>query len=192
MAARTKRTRREEKSESNSLQVGTVAKQDGHRLRSFQVGAVPLLNHFLQRMRLEETLKEHLPADDVRQEIPTAAVVLLLIRNVLISREPLYGVPEWAARYGSEQFNLFQDQVTRLQDDRLGKALQRLFHGTTPDFVLAVVRQVLREFQLTLEELHNDSTTITVHGSYAGAEESRPCDGRMQQAITWGHNKDHR
>lgn len=192
MARRKRRTPCESESNREPLQIGTAAKQEGCLLRSFEVGAVPLLNHFLQRMRLEETLAEHLPADDVRQEIPTAAVVLLLIRNVLISREPMYGVPEWAARHGAEQFNLFHEQVSQLQDDRLGKALQRLFLGTTPDFVLAVVRQALREFHVSLDELHNDSTTITFHGSYAGAEEPLVSEGRTQHAITWGHNKDHR
>ena len=192
MARRKSRRQRESESKREPLQIGTAAKQEGCLLRSFEVGAVPLLNHFLQRMRLEETLAEHLPADDVRQEIPTVAVVLLLIRNVLISREPLYGVPEWAAHYGAEQFNLFHDQVSQLQDDRLGKALQRLFLGTTPDFVLAVVRQALREFHVSLDELHNDSTTITFQGSYTGAEEPLVSEGRTQHAITWGHNKDHR
>ncbi len=43
-----------------------------------------------------------------------------------------------------------------------------------------------------LDQLHNDSTTITFHGDYADAthEEKRREPTRL--AITWGHNKDHR
>ena len=65
-------------------------------LHSYKVGAVPLLNALLERMRLAEILAEHLPPDDPRTELPTVCA-LVLLRNVLIAREPIYGVAEWAA-----------------------------------------------------------------------------------------------
>jgi len=36
---------------------------------------------------------------------------------------------------------------------------------TTRDLVMAVVRQVIKEFDLSLDELHNDSTTVTFCGT---------------------------
>ena len=57
---------------------------------------------------------------------------------------------------------------------------------------LAVVVQAVREFAVDLDELHNDSTTITFHGDYETADQERTLRGRLRLAVTWGHNKDHR
>jgi transposase len=67
-----------------------------------------------------------------------------------------------------------------------------LFRGQEGAFVLAVVRQTIRQFGVSLQQLHNDSTTITFHGKYEDAAEEDVRGGRRTLAITWGHNKDHR
>ena len=79
-----------------------------------------------------------------------------------------------------------------LNDDRVGRCLDRLFDADVPTLALAVVAHAVREFAVDLDELHNDSTTITFHGDYESAAEERTLRGRMRAAVTWGHNKDHR
>jgi transposase len=150
------------------------------------------LNHFLERLDLDAMLRRYLPKDDVRQEIPTERIVLLLVRNVLISREPMYAVADWAACYSPELFDLYHVDLPRLHDDRIGGCLARLYTATTPEFILAVVRRAIDEFGVTLDELHNDSTSVMFHGDYASAAEPGTYHGRPQPAITWGHSKDHR
>src|SRR5712671_5941389 len=67
---------------------GEIAQAQGRTLNSYRLGAQPIL----QRLRLEEFLGERLPAEDPRTKVATATGLLLLIKNLLISREPLYGV----------------------------------------------------------------------------------------------------
>src|SRR5664280_3769662 len=55
-----------------------------------------------------------------------------------------------------------------------------------------VVAHAVRVFGVSLDELHNDSTTITFHGDYENAAEEQTWRGQLRRAITWGHNKDHR
>ena len=43
-----------------------------------------------------------------------------------------------------------------------------------------------------LDELHNDSTSVTVYGAYLAAAAEKRYLGRPTLAITFGHNKDHR
>lgn len=83
---------------------GKTARAKGRRrtLNSRRVAALPILNRFLQRLRLLEFLRDHLPKEDGRTRIPTATALLVLLRNLLVSREPLYGVGEWAACYEPE------------------------------------------------------------------------------------------
>ena len=75
------------------------------------MGVLPLVNALLERMRLAEILAEHLPPDDARMELPTVCALLVLLRNVLVSREPVYGVAEWAARFAPDLLDLWDDEV---------------------------------------------------------------------------------
>jgi len=171
---------------------GRQARAGRRTLRSEKVGALPILNHFIRRLRLEEWLEEHLPPEDKRVKVPAAKALLVLLRNLLISREPLYGIGEWAAGYAPDLLGLTLDELDAISDDGVGRALGCLFRCEQGAFVLDVVRHTIREFEVTLQQLHNDSTSITFHGNYSDAAEEGTRSGRTTLAITWGHNKDHR
>ena len=171
---------------------GRQARAGRQTLRSEKIGALPILNHLMERLRLEEFLREFLPPEDKRVKIPARKALLVLLRNLLISREPLYGIGPWAAGYAPDLLGLTRDEWEALSDDGIGRALGCLFRSEQGAFVLAVVRHTIRHFEVALEELHNDSTTITFHGKYDEAAEEDTRAGRRTLAITWGHNKDHR
>jgi len=174
------------------LEAGDLATGGSTKLRSFAVGGLPLINHILQRMRLPEILRQQLPADDPHVKLPTHRALLVLVRNVLISREPIYGVAPWAQRYAPDLLDLWPEELEYLTDDGLGRGLARFFQSVGPPLVLAVVREVIQQFAVRLDQLHNDSTTVTFYGAYAEAAQAGRRDGRPTHAITWGHNKDHR
>jgi transposase len=174
------------------LRPGRIARAAGRTLNSYTIGALPILDRFFDRLRLEPILRNHLPREDRRSRIPTAAGLLLLLKNLLVAREPLYGLGEWAARHVPALLGLSPAQLPSLNDDRVGRCLDRLFDADIPSLTLAVVVRAVREFAVDLDELHNDSTTITFHGDYETADQERTLRGRLRRAITWGHNKDHR
>jgi len=120
--------------------------------------------------------------------IPTAE----LLKNLLISREPLYGIGEWAARHAPEWLGLTPTQFPSLNDDRVGRSLDRRFDADIPSRTRAVVAHAVRAFGVNLDELHNDSTTVTFHGDYEAADHERTLRGKLRLAVTHGHNKDHR
>ena len=169
-----------------------VARGRGRKLRSQTVGALPILNEFLRRMRLEEFLRAALPPEDRRTKLSPVKALLVLLRNLLVSREALYGVGDWAARHAPDVLGVTTAEIGRLNDDGVGRALDRLFMADVPSLVLAVATHVVKEFDVSLDELHNDSTTITFCGAYSGVEGLKRHLGRPTLAITFGHNKDHR
>jgi transposase len=171
---------------------GTIAHAKGRSLHSCRLGALPILQRLLQRMRLEEFLRSYLPRADRRCRIDPAIGVTLLLKNVLLAREPLYGVGEWAARYVPQVLGFDHAQLPSLNDDRIGRCLDRLFQCDVSSLVLTLVTHVVREFNVDLDELHNDSTTITFSGAYADAAAEEKRGQRTRMAITWGYNKDHR
>ena len=143
-------------------------------------------------MELERFLNKHLPSESRRMKVSTARCLLLLLRNVLISREPIYGVGEWAELYAPELLGLSPRDFEHLNDDRIGRCLDRLFKANTPDLVLDVVRHVVKEFDVSLEELHNDSTTVSFYGAYEDAAEEQRRGKQTRLAVTLGHSKDRR
>ncbi len=156
-------------------------------MSSCRIDALPIIYQLLARMRLDDFLQLYLPRADRRCQIAPTLGISLFLKNVLLSREPLYGIGEWAMRFAPEVLGFADSQLLFLNDDRMGRCLDRLFQSDITSLVLALVANVIPEF-----ELHNDSTTITFHGAYADAAKEEMRGKRTRMAITWGYNKDHR
>lgn len=160
-------------------------------LRSETVGSLPIVNHFLARMGLGDLLDAHLPHDDARLRLAPGAVIGLVVRNLIISHQPLYALAEWAAPYEAGLLGLDRGDAAALNDDRVGRMLDRLFDADRASLITGVVLSAVREFAVDLTQLHNDSTTVTFSGSYRDAT-GRARGAKATPAITYGHNKDHR
>jgi transposase len=78
-----------------------------------------------------------------------------------------------------------------VNDDRVGRALEHLFHSDRGSLLTRLVLNAVRAYKIDLSQLHNDSTTITFTGAYRNAD-GRPKAGRSTLAIKHGHNKDDR
>jgi transposase len=181
-----------EKPAPEARRARALAHAAGQTLQSHAVGALPLINDILERLQFQECLKQMLPEEDRRVVVPVATGLTVLLKNVLLSREPLYGVGDWGVRQAADLLGLTATQIHAFHDDRLGRCLDRLFDSDCGSVALRVAGAAVREFQVSLDELHNDSTTVTFHGAYVDAKEEQVVRGRQAPAITWGHNKDHR
>jgi transposase len=163
----------------------------GLGLESKVVGALPLINHFLKAAGVDEALQRFLPEPGPRDRLPPAVGVGVLLRNLLVSREPLYHLRDWCRRSEESLLGLPEGGAEWLNDDRLGRCLDKLFEADRAALMTAVVVQAARAFGLNLEQLHNDSTTVTFSGQYATATGRRK-NGAPTHRITHGYNKDHR
>lgn len=160
-------------------------------LRSETVGSLPIVNHFLARMGLGGLLDHHLPHDDVRLRLAPAAVIGLVVRNLIVSHQLVYALAEWTAPYEAGLLSLGPGDAAALNDDRVGRMLDRLFDADRASLMTAVVLASVREFAIDLSQLHNDSTTVTFSGSYREATGGTR-GAKATPGITYGHNKDHR
>ncbi len=169
---------------------GGAPQKDGLSLESLYVGGHPVITPFMERLRLKVFFDEALGPPDRRCKLAPSESALLLARNFTLSRHPLYGVPEWAGRFEPGQVGMDERQVKFLNDDRLGRALDKLFASDLRSLMTRVIVNMVKEFDIDLKRCHNDSTSITFSGVY-GQKPAR-ADGRRRLLITHGHNKDHR
>jgi hypothetical protein len=163
---------------------GSIARSARGTLRSYGLGALPILDHLLKRMKLEEFLRDYLPKERRGTRITAARGLTVLVKNFLLAREPIYGLGEWAAACAPDALGLSPEEVLLLNDDRAGRWMTRLFRSDRPSLLLALVGHVVREFVLALDELHNDSTTATFSGAYTDAEEEQRRGVQKTLAIT--------
>jgi transposase len=159
-------------------------------LQSERLGPLPLINHFLERLGLEDVLDRHVPSD-ARCAISHARALGVLLRSIIVEREPIYRQQETVHGFASGMFGIRADDMARLGDDRLGRALDRLFDADRAALLTEVALVVAERFSVNFDECHNDSTSISFCGSYRGAS-GRQIRGRTAPAITYGHSKDHR
>ena len=148
--------------------------EENLQLHSLRIGCLPIVDRVIERMGLREKLKVALGNADY------ADAILILMKNILIGRDALYAVRDWARQYG-----LRLAAGTEIGDDRLGRALERLFEADRSTLQTQVVLSLIKAFELKMDQIHNDTTSISVSGKYS-AQDSEGIQ------LKRGHSKDHR
>lgn len=160
-------------------------------LRTEQLGGLPIVAHYASRLGLAGVLERWLPAGERRVLVAPARVIAALVANLCVSRAPLYGLGEWAAAHDPRVLALGCGELAALNDDRVGRALDCLFAADRASLLCELVLGAVSRFKIDLSQLHNDSTSISVHGAYLQAD-GRKHAGKPTVAITHGLSKDHR
>ena len=160
-------------------------------LHSERLGPLPVVNAFLDRMGLQALLEKYVPTPDRRSAVTHAQALGVLLRSILVEREPVYRQQETVHEFAPGCFGIDAQQMARLSDDRIGRALDRLFDADRAALLTEVVVAVGQRFGVAFDRLHNDSTSIAFCGQYRAAG-GRKLRGRTAPAIVFGFSKDHR
>lgn len=157
-----------------------------HRLRSLTVGAIPIVNGYMERLGIGPILSRNLAGNG---GIHAGDMLMILLRNLVIEREPIYGISEWASGIHPSLLGLSGESM--INDDRMGRSLDALFSADRASMLTEIAVGAMKEFHIGDERFHNDTTTITFSGAYGEADGST-IRGMKTPRITRGHNKDHR
>lgn len=103
----------------------------------------------------------------------------------------IYRQQETVHGFAPEAFGLGPGLADRVGDDAIGRALDRLFDADRAALLTDVVVAAVEIFDVAVDELHNDSTTVSFYGQYAQAQ-GRTLRGKRAPAITYGFSKAHR
>ena len=93
----------------------------------------------------------------------------MLLRSIIVEREPIYHQHETVHGFADGMFGVSAREMALLGDDRLGRALDRLFDADRSALLTELVLAVGQRFGVRFDEFHNDSTTISLCGSYRAA-----------------------
>ena len=76
------------------------------RFVSKALGPLPVINAFLDQLRLEQFFHQFVPTKDPRLKLTPAEGLGLVLGNILIARRPLYAMSDWAIRFDEQMLGL--------------------------------------------------------------------------------------
>ena len=137
------------------------------------LGPLALIQPLLEQLDVAAIIDRHLPPDP-QLEFSHGQVLSLLLAARLCQPTALVNIPAWAERTGADiLWNLPAD---RLNDDRLGRALDAFF-DQRHSILASATLQALQLTALTLEHLHFDTTHLVFHGAYDTSQPRPPTAG---------------
>ena len=75
---------------------------------------MPLVNHFLERMGLQALLERYVPTPDRRSAVSHAQALGVLLRSILVEREPVYRQQETVHGFAPGCFGIDAQQMARV------------------------------------------------------------------------------
>ena len=152
-------------------------------LEIHRLGPHPVIQQFLERLEVPRILDKHIHSNRTGT-LSHGGAIGVLIHNILVSRDPLYRLPEWVEQLDAEGLGLTIEQKQAVNDDRMGRALEQLakYGGRGVFFELAL--RSIEQFKLETSRVHFDTTSISFQGEYQASKKS--------PRICKGHSKDHR
>jgi transposase len=154
------------------------------KLKRLQVGGLPLIRLIMARLGLREILDDSIPSSQ-RQAIPTADVLVLLVANMTLAKDPLYELADWVDSLDLRALGYDPRPQTRLSDDRFGRALDKLYQTDRTSLLTRLAVSAIQTFDIRSTRIHNDSTSVKACGRIAGST-------RTGFQLRRGHSKDHR
>ncbi len=143
--------------------------------------ALPVISNYLERLQLADLVDELVPWEG---EVPLGTIVAVLVSNRLLNPKALFRIDDWTQQTGLNRY--YGLEAGQLNDDRLGRALERLAAHAEPIQAGLVLRAV-KKFKLDVSQIHYDITSVELYGAYDRdiPEGQRPPAPRP----TYGHAK---
>ena len=158
-------------------------KDNEKRVRQ-KVAGLPLIAEVIDRMDLRRILGEAL-GQHGNETFPAVDSLILLIINLAQGKQPLYELEHWVQSLDARCLGYKDLPKGKLNDDRFGRVLDKLHKADRASLMTRLVMGVVKEFDLRLDRIHNDSTTLKACGKYPGKTESG-------FELANGHSKDRR
>ena len=130
------------------------------RFETRRVGALPVVVAYLEKMKLAQLIDENIPWEG---DVPLGTIVEVMVCNRLLNPKAQYKIAEWASRAGVCDY--YDVTVEQLNDDRLGRALERVakhFFSVQSQLVL----HLIKSFNLNVSNIHYDISNVELYGAY--------------------------
>lgn len=153
-------------------------------------GAANLMAHLCSELQITRTVNNMVTWDTKQWNVSPGTLITALAINALVERQPLYNVQHF---YECMDLPLlFEEdiQAKDLNDDALGRALDRLAEIDCRQLLGTVACQAARIEDMDIRSVHADTTSFSVYGDYDNKAIAET-DKNRHIEIVRGFSKDH-
>jgi len=148
-----------------------------------KVDVYPMAKYYIDQLGIYDIFAKYV-LKPTRCPVEPAQILSTMVCNIICASQPLCKIEQWAAEYmdGLSESGL---NASDYNDDQLAKNLDRLFDADRNSLMTELSANAIKVYQLETDQIHNDSTSITVTGAY---KDEDPEAVKLKR----GFNKDHR
>lgn len=161
-----------------------MSRENDEKIKRYRVAGIPIIKTIINKLGLYSLFTEHIH-NYGNEGMPITDSLLLLIYNITIGRDPLYELKEWILRIAPKAHEISFSDSEMINDDRFGRALDKLYQADRASMMTSIVIKMIREFNIDTSQIHNDSTTVKACGNIPGMTKSG-------FKLAHGKSKDHR
>ena len=168
-------------------------------LESYDVNHLGIVAGIVDDIGLVETINEKL-GRHVLENISFGQVVKAMIVNGLgFVSAPMYLYGEFFRGKNLEELIGAGVKAEDLNDDKLGKTLDRLYEGDLTKTFITIALKAAKQYGVNMEKVHLDSSSMHVHGKYERGEGEKGKEGKKEEEeefkgieIKHGYSRDKR
>ncbi|MDH7579134.1 MAG: IS1634 family transposase [Bacillota bacterium] len=148
--------------------------------------AVPVIISLCRTARIAEIVNRMVKWNEANARVSPGLLIEALVVCIMCGRKPLWKVEQfWADQDMDLLFKDVDLTPDQLNDDALGRALEKLAEVDMKELLSAASLALLTAHKLSISTIHLDTTTKSVHGAYEN-------DSHGQFKIEYAYGKDHR
>ena len=137
--------------------------REGESIRASDMRYLPIVSAFARTIGVVEEVDR---LCGHKNGISPGRVVLALILDALSGRTPLFRLPQAFAKLDTELLLGEAISPEKLNDDAVGRVLDRIFEVGTGKVLSAVALRAVKLFDLDTGHVHHDTTSRSVYGDY--------------------------
>ncbi|AFZ49401.1 IS1634 family transposase [Dactylococcopsis salina] len=157
----------------------------------------------IDEIGLVEQINELVVEQPGEKVSPGHAVKAMILNGLGLFSSPLYLFPKFFEALPTEHLIGEGIQAEHLNDDRLGRVLDKLYLTGLEDIFLSIALKVIKQFSIGVESLHLDSSSLSVEGEYentlieedkveVNSELGEKLNPPQPIQITYGYSRDKR
>lgn len=161
-----------------------MSRDNSEELKRFNISGIPLIKSVSECLDLKTIFSKHIPFYG-NEKVPVIDTLMFLIWNITLGRQPLYELSGWVRDIDPKCHGLDEESVKSFNDDRFGRALDKLYFSYRATLMTEIVVKMIRTVNLDISQVHNDSTTVKAYGKIPGVTKNG-----LKMAN--GNSKEHR
>ena len=140
-----------------------MSSDNSEQLKRFNISGIPLIKSVSDVLNLKYIFSKYIPSYG-NETVPVIDSLMLLIWNITLGRQPLYELSEWVNTIDPKCHGLNEQSVKSLNDDRFGRALDKLYICDRATLMTEIVLKMIKCINLDMSRIHNDSTIVKAYG----------------------------